>query len=231
MDYLGKKAKKNDGNIPQYYVRNNHEAIISRDALGLVQRLWEQRKPGINRITYYSVFSCKIVFGDCGSWYGRTLHHPNTKYACAFWRCIHKYYDKKCTTPALKETDIQARFLKAANQMITDRDRIISVFWEALAPTLSTRALEKERATLEQELSSTAERIKAFLRENVRRGVVQEKYQQDYAALTTHFEETKARIRELTDTITEYKGRKLVIRNYLRELRKKELLTEFRNRD
>ncbi|WP_277727601.1 recombinase family protein [Streptococcus oralis] len=31
VDYLTKKKKKNEGELPQYYVENNHESIISRE--------------------------------------------------------------------------------------------------------------------------------------------------------------------------------------------------------
>ena len=37
MDFLTKKHKKNEGEIPQYYVTGNHEAIIPPATFDLVQ--------------------------------------------------------------------------------------------------------------------------------------------------------------------------------------------------
>jgi site-specific DNA recombinase len=38
VDYLTKKQKKNEGEIPQYYVEGNHEAIIPPEKFDMVQR-------------------------------------------------------------------------------------------------------------------------------------------------------------------------------------------------
>ncbi|HES9888392.1 TPA: recombinase family protein [Streptococcus pneumoniae] len=36
-DFLTKSTKPNEGELPQYYVENNHEAIIKREVFDLVQ--------------------------------------------------------------------------------------------------------------------------------------------------------------------------------------------------
>lgn len=36
-DYLTKKTKKNDGQIPQYYVENSHPAIVTPEMYDAVQ--------------------------------------------------------------------------------------------------------------------------------------------------------------------------------------------------
>lgn len=38
VDFLAKKTKVNEGEIPQYYVEDDHEAIIDPDTLDMVQR-------------------------------------------------------------------------------------------------------------------------------------------------------------------------------------------------
>ena len=37
-DFLTKKLKTNQGEVPQYYVENNHEAIIDPETFEMVQR-------------------------------------------------------------------------------------------------------------------------------------------------------------------------------------------------
>ncbi len=44
VDYLTKKKKVNKGEIPQYYVEDNHEAIIDPDTFEMVQREMEKRR-------------------------------------------------------------------------------------------------------------------------------------------------------------------------------------------
>ena len=43
VDFLTKKVKKNEGEIPQYYVTGNHEAIIPPATFDLVQAEIERR--------------------------------------------------------------------------------------------------------------------------------------------------------------------------------------------
>ncbi|EKC74292.1 site-specific recombinase, partial [human gut metagenome] len=44
VDFLTKKQKKNEGEVPQYYVENSHPAIIDPAEWKLVQRELERRK-------------------------------------------------------------------------------------------------------------------------------------------------------------------------------------------
>ena len=43
VDFLNKKRIVNDGIVPQYYVKNSHEAIVSREVFYAVQ---EERRKG-----------------------------------------------------------------------------------------------------------------------------------------------------------------------------------------
>lgn len=43
VDFLQKKTKKNEGEIPQYYVEGNHEAIIPSETFDLVQTEIQKR--------------------------------------------------------------------------------------------------------------------------------------------------------------------------------------------
>ena len=46
VDFLTKKRVKNDGQVPQYYVENNHPAIISRATFYQVQKILDMRREG-----------------------------------------------------------------------------------------------------------------------------------------------------------------------------------------
>lgn len=69
VDYLTKKKKVNEGEIPQYYVEDNHEAIIDPDTFEMVQREMEKRGKGRKYHSGVHTFSSKIRCGECGSWY------------------------------------------------------------------------------------------------------------------------------------------------------------------
>lgn len=80
VDYLTKKKKVNEGEIPQYYVEDNHEAIIDPDTFEMVQREMEKRGKGRKYHSGVHTFSSKIRCGECGSWYGSKVWHSNSKY-------------------------------------------------------------------------------------------------------------------------------------------------------
>ncbi|WP_143008104.1 hypothetical protein [Acetanaerobacterium elongatum] len=83
-DYLTKKMKVNEGEIPQYYVTGSHPAIISEELYNYVQFEIKRRK-GIRYVTSAGCFAGHIVCGDCGSVYGTKVWHSNSKYRRTIW--------------------------------------------------------------------------------------------------------------------------------------------------
>ena len=66
VDFLTKKTKKNCGEIPMYYIEDDHEAIIDPAVFDMVQQEMERRKTGTSRYSGVSIFSSKIKCGECG---------------------------------------------------------------------------------------------------------------------------------------------------------------------
>ena len=129
VDFLSKKKKINKGEVPQYYVEGNHEAIIDPSVFDMVQKQIAERNSEKNRVSCVSIFSGKIKCGDCGSWYGPKVWHSNDKYRRKVWRCNHKFDDsKKCSTPHLNEEAIKRLFVKAVNILFTEKNEIIANF-------------------------------------------------------------------------------------------------------
>ena len=91
VEFLTKEKKKNEGEIPQYYVTGNHESIIPPSTFDMVQKLLEQRKASKNRFSSVSIYSGKIKCWDCGSWYGSKTWHSTSKYRQKIWQCNHKF--------------------------------------------------------------------------------------------------------------------------------------------
>lgn len=127
VDFLTKKKKINNGEVPQYYVKNNHEAIVDESIFDMAQKLIKGAKKGKNRQSSVSIFSGKIKCGECGSWYGPKVWHSNDKYRRTVWQCNHKFdNEKKCCTPHLDEKMIKQIFVSAMNELIVSREQIIS---------------------------------------------------------------------------------------------------------
>ena len=231
VDFLTKKKKANEGEIPQYYVKDNHEAIIDPETFEMVQTLMTTRTKGRNRKSSVSIFSSKVKCGDCGSWYGPKVWHSNDAYRKVIWQCNHKFDGQKCATPTLTEDEIKELFLRAANQVIDQKEQFIAIYEQVLSRSLDTTALESEISELEAEINIAAELIEECIKENAHVALDQAEYQKRYDALVVRFDKAKARHTEVTDLIAERMARKHQIEAYLKNLRSREPLTEFRETD
>lgn len=231
VDFLTKKKKANEGEIPQYYVKDNHEAIIDPETFEMVQTLMATRTKGRNRKSSVSIFSSKVKCGDCGSWYGPKVWHSNDAYRKVIWQCNHKFDGQKCATPTLTEDEIKELFLRAANQVIDQKEQFIAIYEQVLSRSLDTTALEGELSELEAEINIAAELIEECIKENAHVAIDQAEYQKRYDALVARFDKAKARHTEVTDLIAERMARKHQIETYLKNLRSREPLTEFRETD
>ena len=69
--------KKNEGELPQYHVRNSHPAIVSAEVFELVQMEIESRRQFGSRYSGRGVFASRIVCADCGGFYGSKVWHSN----------------------------------------------------------------------------------------------------------------------------------------------------------
>ncbi len=131
-DFLTKKKKINRGEVPQYYVKNNHEAIIDGNTFDRVQEMIRTRRKYRLRCSSVSVFSGKIKCGECGSLYGPKVWHSNDKYRRVVWQCNHKFDNaRKCETPHLDENAIKRIFVSAINKL-EKQDKLITEFDERL---------------------------------------------------------------------------------------------------
>ncbi len=66
VDFLTKKQKVNNGEIPQYYVENNHEPIISKEVYEMVQEELKKREKVKGRYSGVDILASKIKCMDCG---------------------------------------------------------------------------------------------------------------------------------------------------------------------
>ena len=95
-DFLTKKRVRNTGTLPQYYVEDDHKAIIPKEIFMQVQaELVRRRKvhtgPNGQKRIYSgnNCFSQMVVCGECGELY-RRVHWNNHGCKSIVWRCISR---------------------------------------------------------------------------------------------------------------------------------------------
>ena len=90
IDFLSKDRIKNEGQVPQYYVEDDHEAIIPATTFERVQYEIERRKKA-GYTSGATVFSGKIYCGDCGGLFGPKVWHSNSPNRKVVLQCNDKF--------------------------------------------------------------------------------------------------------------------------------------------
>jgi hypothetical protein len=98
VDFLQKKRKKNEGELPQYYVEEDHEPIISPWLFDYVQKCLKEREDVPGRYSGVTILSSKLECGVCGSMYTPRPWH-STSYNNLVWQCRNRIKKgPKCPT-------------------------------------------------------------------------------------------------------------------------------------
>lgn len=89
VDFLTRKLKKNEGELPQYYVEEDHEPIISPWLFDYVQKRLKERGDVPGRYSGVTVLSSKLECWVCGSMYTPRPWH-STSYNNLVWQCRNR---------------------------------------------------------------------------------------------------------------------------------------------
>ena len=172
------------------------------------------------------IYSSKIKCGDCGSWYGSKTWHSTDKYRTRIWQCNHKF-EEHCTTPHLKEDEIQMLFIKGVNMLVKDKQEIIVTHKEMVKTVFDTSSLENEQVKLEEELNIVADKVNNCINENARKLQDQDEYEKKYASLVNRFNTVESRLKEVKARIVEKQARRDEVEYFIDGLKKQDLLTAF----
>ena len=109
----------------------------------MVQQELEARRKENRQHSSKSIFTSKLVCGDCGCFYGSKVWHSTDKYRSVVWQ-VNKQFnsDEKCSTPHIKEGGIKAVFIKALNSIVTNKDPALDMMDHLKAKIDYTAALE-----------------------------------------------------------------------------------------
>lgn len=189
VDFLQKRMKVNEGEVPQYYVENSHPAIIEPEEWDLVQAEFSRRKALGSRYSSNSVFSSMIFCGDCGSVYGSKVWHSTSKYRRTIWQCNDKFKgDHRCSTPHLYEKDIKELFLRAFSKLMANREHILEDIQLIQANLCDCTELDAQQATLAEEMEIVGELIRQCIEENTIKVQNQAEYLERYERHTHRYE-------------------------------------------
>lgn len=194
FDYLEHKLVPNKGELPQYYVENNHPAIIDRDVWEMVQTEMMRRSMLGAAYSASSIFVSKLVCGDCGRPYGKKKWHSTDKYTKEIYRCNDKYNKShaQCQTPTLTEEEIKEKFIRAYNLVMCDKQQVINDTLAVIEMLMGTDELDLEIAERQARIDEISKAVSVMVKENARTVQDQIEFARRYDDLTKQYEEHKA---------------------------------------
>ena len=175
-DFLNKTRVKNNGIVPQYYVENDHEAIIPRDIFMRVQEELVRRssvKPGPNgkKHTYSCnhCFSQMIVCGECGEQF-RRIHWNNRGCKSIVWRCISRLEPtgQECHARTVNETVLENVAVQAINTLLGDKSTYQAQLQQNIAKVIRSAqqntadGIDERLQELQKELLKKANNKEAY---------------------------------------------------------------------
>ena len=227
-DFLTKKKKINEGEIPQYYVEDSHPAIVSKEVYSLVQQEFEKRKNSKNYMTTSSCFSGKIFCGNCGGLYGSKVWHSNSKYRRTIWQCNNKFKNAdKCKTPNLTETELKSAFVKVFNEIIDNREEIIGFIEKTILELHDMTELEKGILTAKAETKTKLEAVNEYVKLNSRTAIPQEEYSEYFDKLMTEYEMAQGKLHRLEKEKNDIYARNERCKQFIQTLKQSDILQNF----
>ena len=127
-DVLTGVSKKNTGQLPQYYIENNHEGIVTkqtfREAQAEIARrnsksCANRRKQKRGRYNSKYALSERLYCGECGSPYKRVTWNIHGRKEIV-WRCVNRvtYGTKFChNSPSVQEEVLHQTLLRAIQNL------------------------------------------------------------------------------------------------------------------
>lgn len=138
-DYLTKKARRNKGELPQYYVDKDHDPIVIKAVYAEVQRRRES-ETWFNPLLHD--FSNKIICSECGNKYGSKLVGAYKEARPGHRRYIVWYCNRRYTivherrTPSIPDDIINNLFGKAIQLLWDGRSSLRSMLKKSIQAVL-----------------------------------------------------------------------------------------------
>lgn len=156
-DTITGRMTENRGELPQYTIKDDHPAIVSRkdwDAAQLIMNNRSENRKGSkkrrhDRKEFFSIFHCS----ECGA---PVIHVRSSKGGVHYWRCRtaeKKYLEETCEVHGFREVSIEHTFMALLQEMKKDdgfRDNI-KLALKGLIPNDNERKqIEKVKEDMQQ---------------------------------------------------------------------------------
>lgn len=209
-------------------MEHSHEPIITPEEFDKVQTEFERRKQISRQYSGKSIFSSRIICGDCGAFFGSKVWNSTSKYRRVIWQCNNKFKgEHKCETPHLDEETIKARFVAAFNAILDSKGTILEDCRLMQAALTDCAGIDAEIESLLEEIEVVTELTKRCIAENSQTVQSQEEYATRYNGFVDRYEKTKAQLEQLRTIKAAREAQAEAIGAFMFEVQELDALTDF----
>ncbi|HRV29673.1 MAG TPA: recombinase family protein [Spirochaetia bacterium] len=211
IDFLTKKRVKNNGIVPQYYIEDDHEAIIPKELYYQVQEEKARRaslhksavarKEKKEKSKYSSKFALSdiMVCKECGQPYRRQVW---SKYGqkTAVWRCENRLKNgtRNCKhSPTFKEDILHEAIMTAINSVVENRGEFIGAFRENVIRVIGSYSTKNVTTEYDGQIEKLQSEMLALIEENARKGSITEDFDEQYHRIAEQINDLKQKKLEL----------------------------------
>ena len=224
-DFLTKKQKVNEGEVPQYYVEGSHEAIIDPLEFEYIQDEIARRKRIGKSYSGDSVFSSRIICGDCGGRYGRKVWHSTDSYRKIIWQCNHKFGEhQRCRTPTVSEETLKQAFLEAYNKMMDNREQLVSDCESMYNALANLKDLETRIRELTEEMKFVSDMSAALIKQHAAKAESEEEYNKRRSELVARYEKAQAELEQYNNERQQRLDQRKKIKRFINSLKDQPLV-------
>lgn len=221
------RRHKNYGERARYYMRDHHEAIISREEFDAAGAILEAngREKGVSSDDKYQnryAMSGRIRCAECGGTMKRVKLAGHTGYACT----THIKNRNACSMKTIREDAVQAAFVTMLNKLTAARSSVL-VPLSAMRSNGANGKLLERLDDLGRQMDENIQRrhqLQQFFTKGLLDATV---YADEMKALTQEADRIGAEQRRLQEEVQGDRGQQEALEQLLRFTAGKQMLTEY----
>ena len=223
--------------MPQYYVKDDHPAIIPKELFFEVQaemtRRSELRREGKLNEKYCShiAMSGKVICGECGAPFQRT-HWILKGEKVLVWRCRSRLQNGKksgCHSRTIRESDLEKAVIKAVQDLVIDENSLYNDICSDVQE-LTTGNTDIELADINSKLAELQQHVLSLVKAGKNTTELAEEIQQlrerkkEIETTKSERKRDEERVAVLRESVEKAKDKVLaydeqLVRNFIEEIR------------
>lgn len=236
VDPISKRRLHNFGEEDQFYIKNNHEAIIDIETFERAQEILERRskkrrKDGKReKFSRQYAFSCILECGFCGGILSRRSWHSNSQYNKVVWQCATaaKKGRKYCTdSKGIEEKILEDAFLESYRLLCSNNKDVVEEFLKRIEESLSKSNISSKLNKIEKEIKLIENKRSKLVDMRIDELLDKETYEKKYTKLSNQLEKYIEEAEKLESSVDDEKILKRRLQEFKKALEQNKVIKEF----